>query len=203
MKPSEPGLERQDFGPRMCDARVKKKKSNLCRKSKCRCGVSWKIRIKILERPNKNKSATTTTIMQIKLCSVLLTTWFIITGPLETSVKGQFQQSASILHGKLFFFKYLLEQHLPSKNLAFVFRNKNLLLLVQTCSKWKKKKNWGLWQVFNFFSRHFFQTYASYIWRVKIKRKQLSNDNFNRQLQFYNSIYLPAPHCNNTLAFFL
>ena len=156
MKPSEPGLERQDFGPRMCDARVKKKKSNLCRKSKCRCGVSWKIRIKILERPNKNKSATTTTIMQIKLCSVLLTTWFIITGPLETSVKGQFQQSASILHGKLFFFKYLLEQHLPSKNLAFVFRNKNLLLLVQTCSKWKKKKNWGLWQVFNFFSRQFF-----------------------------------------------
>ena len=156
MKPSEPGLERQDFGPRMCDARVKKKKSNLCRKSKCRCGVSWKIRIKILERPNKNKLATTTTIMQIKLCSVLLTTWFIITGPLETSVKGQFQQSASILHGKLFFFKYLLEQHLPSKNLAFVFRNKNLLLLVQTCSKWKKKKNWGLWQVFNFFSRQFF-----------------------------------------------
>ena len=155
MKPSEPGLERQDFGPRMCDARVKKKKSNLCRKSKCRCGVSWKIRIKILERPNKNKLATTTTIMQIKLCSVLLTTWFIITGPLETSVKGQFQQSASILHGKLFFFKYLLEQHLPSKNLAFVFRNKNLLLLVQTCSKWKKK-NWGLWQVFNFFSRQFF-----------------------------------------------
>ena len=156
MKPSEPGLERQDFGPRMCDARVKKKKSNLCRKSKCRGGVSWKIRIKILERPNKNKLATTTTIMQIKLCSVLLTTWFIITGPLETSVKGQFQQSASILHGKLFFFKYLLEQHLPSKNLAFVFRNKNLLLLVQTCSKWKKKKNWGLWQVFNFFSRQFF-----------------------------------------------
>ena len=39
--------------------------------------------------------------MQIKLCSVLLTTWFIMTGPLETSVKGQFQQSASILHGKL------------------------------------------------------------------------------------------------------
>ena len=143
MKPSEPGLERQDFGPRMCDARVKKKKSNLCRKSKCRCGVSWKIRIKILERPNKNKLATTTTIMQIKLCSVLLTTWFIITGPLETSVKGQFQQSASILHGKLFFFKYLLEQHLPSKNLAFVFRNKNLLPLVQTCSKWKKKKKLG------------------------------------------------------------
>ena len=45
--------------------------------------------------------------MQIKLCSVLLTTWFIITGPLETSVKGQFQQSASILHGKLHV--YLLE----------------------------------------------------------------------------------------------
>ena len=45
--------------------------------------------------------------MQIKLCSVLLTTWFFMTGPLETSVKGQFQQSASILHGKLHV--YLLE----------------------------------------------------------------------------------------------
>ena len=29
MKPSEPGLERQDFGPRMCDARVKKKKNQI------------------------------------------------------------------------------------------------------------------------------------------------------------------------------
>ena len=47
--------------------------------------------------------------MQIKLCSVLLTTWFIMTGPLETSVKGQFQQSASILHGKLHV--YLLEHN--------------------------------------------------------------------------------------------
>ena len=98
--------------------------------------------------------------MQIKLCSVLLTTWFIITGPLETSVKGQFQQSASILHGKLFFFKYLLEQHLPSKNLAFLFRNKNLLLLAQNK---KKIKIGGYGKYLIFSPDNFFQTYASYI----------------------------------------
>ena len=194
MKPSEPGLERQDFGPRMCDARVKKKKSNLCRKSKCRCGVSWKIRIKILERPNKNKLATTTTIMQIKLCSVLLTTWFIITGPLETSVKGQFQQSASILHGKLFFFKYLLEQHLPSKNLAFVFRNKNLLLLVQTCSKWKKKKkNWGLWQVFNFFSRHFFSNLCLLYLKSEDKKETIVKWQFQQATSILQFNLPPCP----------
>ena len=193
MKPSEPGLERQDFGPRMCDARVKKKKSNLCRKSKCRCGVSWKIRIKILERPNKNKLATTTTIMQIKLCSVLLTTWFIITGPLETSVKGQFQQSASILHGKLFFFKYLLEQHLPSKNLAFVFRNKNLLLLVQTCSKWKKKKNWGLWQVFNFFSRQFFSNLCLLYLKSEDKKETIVKWQFQQATSILQFNLPPCP----------
>ena len=191
MKPSEPGLERQDFGPRMCDARVKKKKSNLCRKSKCRCGVSWKIRIKILERPNKNKLATTT-IMQIKLCSVLLTTWFIITGPLETSVKGQFQQSASILHGKLFFFKYLLEQHLPSKNLAFVFRNKNLLLLVQTCSKWKKK-NWGLWQVFNFFSRQFFSNLCLLYLKSEDKKETIVKWQFQQATSILQFNLPPCP----------
>ena len=51
--------------------------------------------------------------MQIKLCSVLLTTWFFMTGPLETSVKGQFQQSASILHGKLHV--YLLKHSASAK----------------------------------------------------------------------------------------
>ena len=69
--------------------------------------------------------------------------------------------------------------------------------------KMKKKKIGGYGKYLIFSQDNFFQTYASYIWRVKIKRKQLSNDNVNRQLQFYNSIYLPAPHCNNTLAFFL
>ena len=66
----------------------------------------------------------------------------------------------------------------------------------------KKKKNWGLWQVFNFFSRQFFSNLCLLYLKSEDKKKQLSNDNFNRQLQFYNSIYLPAPHCNNTLAFF-
>ena len=64
--------------------------------------------------------------MQIKLCSVLLTTWFIMTGPLETSVKGQFQQSASILHGKLHV--YLLEHntavHTDSRITRFLYAQK-------------------------------------------------------------------------------
>ena len=57
--------------------------------------------------------------MQPTLCSVILI-WLII-GPLDlkTSVKGQFQQSASILHGKTFLIPYSIKFHFKRSTSVF------------------------------------------------------------------------------------